>query len=313
LKKLKEKSQTYLKNDLNYNDLIYEKKPIYSGENAKVFKANKTTSQLYVIKMTNLRLNDNGDQINTEIQFYEKFHLLMQSNEFFPEYHGYMKFISILELISYHLILTYYPTTLRDLILKKKISDNFKLIKQYFYNLINILAFLQTYGIAHRDIKPENIIIDDASNRVFLIDFGISIKIRENNDFNGKYSGTMGYCAPEWRKLYYDQKEIIGNFDLIKADSFSLGLVALEMGGIKLNMNLDRYKTYQAFEMSLRKKIQSFYSKFEKEINENLENKRFYDDLIAILILNPDERSDFIKIFINSFNLNNKKKKKKIS
>lgn len=55
------------------------------------------------------------------------------------------------------------------------------------------------HPIFYRDMKPDNIIIQNDGN-IKLIDFGISIVIREKNQKIGRALGTKGYAAPEQSK-----------------------------------------------------------------------------------------------------------------
>lgn len=64
--------------------------------------------------------------------------------------------------------------------------------------LLNVLTYLSSQGLAHQDLKLENILIDKDYN-IKVADFGLSGKI-ENEDQSGLYDrcmGTPGYMAPE--------------------------------------------------------------------------------------------------------------------
>jgi len=52
----------------------------------------------------------------------------------------------------------------------------------------------------HRDIKPENIMFNKGTleeNDVYLVDFGLSTYINDNEEIIFMKCGTPGYVAPE--------------------------------------------------------------------------------------------------------------------
>ncbi|MFO1351771.1 MAG: serine/threonine-protein kinase [Gammaproteobacteria bacterium] len=79
-------------------------------------------------------------------------------------------------------------------------------------------------AVVHRDIKPSNIMIEDASGRVVVTDFGIA-KILDPEQpgltGTGMMVGSFRYCAPE-------QLEADPHLDA-RADIFSFGLVLYEL------------------------------------------------------------------------------------
>lgn len=48
--------------------------------------------------------------------------------------------------------------------------------------MIDALDYLHKIGIIHRDLKPENILAKSHSDKIFLIDFGISKDIIRNKN-----------------------------------------------------------------------------------------------------------------------------------
>jgi len=78
------------------------------------------------------------------------------------------------------------------------------LVLQYVQQLLPALEVAHNKCIWHLDIKPENIMVD-RSNHVYLIDFGASKHIEQNNTLTTSLTlaYTRGYCPPELADLTY--------------------------------------------------------------------------------------------------------------
>ena len=79
------------------------------------------------------------------------------------------------------------------------------------------LKQLNKHQIIHNDIKPENIVFDLNTGKWRLIDFDLSIKLK-NGSKTGGYCGSFLFSAPEIQK----RKTI--NMYTNKCDVWSLGL-----------------------------------------------------------------------------------------
>ena len=91
-------------------------------------------------------------------------------------------------------------------------------VAQVCWGLIKGVAYLHKFCIAHRDIKPENLVVD----REFclkIIDFDVSLQVKDEDEVVEGKCGTKGWMAPE-----IEEKSM---YSPIKADRWSTGKVLL--------------------------------------------------------------------------------------
>ena len=102
------------------------------------------------------------------------------------------------------------------------------------------------------------------------------------------------------------EKKQEGSINAFKSDCFSLGLVGLEMAGIK--NTLKKKKGVENFMKAIEKMMSEFMKKFEKETSENVLNKNFSQKLVGTLSEDPKDRSDFCDLFVENLSFDDLEK-----
>ncbi|GEM_PF-2367058 len=86
-----------------------------------------------------------------------------------------------------------------------------KTAREFSLTAVDILDYLHSKKIIHRDIKPENFILEKATGKIFLVDFGTATIFSSRR--TNTAIGTQGYASPEHYEGKADER----------SDIFSLG------------------------------------------------------------------------------------------
>jgi serine/threonine protein kinase len=81
-----------------------------------------------------------------------------------------------------------------DLLERVSFSEDEKLVRTYFHQLIEGIEYLHSKGIAHLDIKLENILLGEDFN-LKIVDFDTSVK--EGDVLKSANTGSLNARAPE--------------------------------------------------------------------------------------------------------------------
>ena len=158
--------------------------------------------------------------------------------------------------------------------LLKYISLNSKLKEEdacyYFRQIISAIDYLHELKIAHRDIKPENMIIENSTQDIKLVDFGLSSYYNTNNELLSSACGSPSYAAPE---MLTGKK-----YNARKIDVWSCGIVLYAM--------ICGYLPFEDYDQDiLFKKIKEGKFKIPEHVSDDAQ-----DLLKKILVTNPKKR-----------------------
>lgn len=99
--------------------------------------------------------------------------------------------------------------------------------KRIIGGIATALAAAHARGLVHRDIKPSNVMLERESDRVLVLDFGITAAVGPRDSAaatrltaEGTYIGTPQYMSPE---------QALGEEVTDRSDVYSLGIVAFEL------------------------------------------------------------------------------------
>ena len=113
-------------------------------------------------------------------------------------------------------------------VLKRRQSIERSDTASWLEQVLNAAGAAHAAGVIHRDLKPDNIFINEADQRIKILDFGLAKLTQANEAAEGKSQmtspgavmGTFGYMSPE---------QLSGSEVDHRTDLFSIGVIAVEM------------------------------------------------------------------------------------
>ena len=180
-----------------------------------------------------------------EVNFYSKF-----SHPNIPKFYGVVIQKSgspmiLTEIIQGDTLLNFVKNEVIDF--KTKISIILEITK--------IIEFIHGFGVIHRDLKPNNILVkkvienDQVSYKVFLIDFGSTMIVKDQIDIT-----TVIGCA-EYSAMEYHNNQIVGTFSDIWSLGCTIFYILYEKHLFKNTNELYEYKYHNKLNIGLIKDI----------------------------------------------------------
>lgn len=171
--------------------------------------------------MKEIRRNDDGSSNAEYVAILKESNILKSLN------HSYIpRIVTIEDWQDSKLIIMDYVDgiSIRDWMTNKSSNGRVpqKLVVSWMTQVCRVMIYLHNreHPIFYRDMKPNNIMIQsDAS--IKLIDFGISVVVREKGFSYGKAMGTDGYAAPEQSKN--------GGICDLRSDIYGIGMTMFNM------------------------------------------------------------------------------------
>ncbi|KAL9989644.1 hypothetical protein ACROYT_G004211 [Oculina patagonica] len=120
------------------------------------------------------------------------------------------------------IVMDYYKLGDLDKALKQKRKKGESIpemvLKKWFGQMVNALAFVHSKSMIHRDLKPSNIFLAEDGS-ISVGDFGVSTIMDDARTRTRTTVGTMNWMAPEVLERPYDER----------SDVWSLGCIVLEL------------------------------------------------------------------------------------
>ena len=176
---------------MNKNNFIVLNK-IGDGGFGVVYKVQeKLTNTIYALKILKIDENNTFKKINNEIIN----HKICNDHVNIIHLHNHFD-----DLKNSYLLLEYFGIDLFSF----KFKDIKKEIKlNWFKQLTEAINYIHNMNIIHFDIKLENVLLNHETNKIKLIDFGLSVRnndLKNIKEIKNVIVGTTDYLAPELLK-----------------------------------------------------------------------------------------------------------------
>ena len=102
----------------------------------------------------------------------------------------------------------------------------FRKLIEWIVDITDALAVTHDHGVIHRDIKHSNIMIERATGRPVLLDFGLAQNQEMSVSVQGKFVGTGRFAPPEQYRAELDGQRFVADE---RSDIYSLGIVLYEL------------------------------------------------------------------------------------
>lgn len=148
---------------------------------------------------------------------------------------------------------------------KNKVVPDINIILKFMKELSSAVKFIHDHGFSHRDLKPENIVLNEKTNTLYIIDFGLSC----SNDNNCTIvSGT---------KLYLPPKILLTLEGAKSQDVWALGVIFFELANYKNGKSVYPYKYPKIINFSIFETMNDEQiKKYIKLENSAYENFKYY-------------------------------------
>ncbi|HEV8600652.1 MAG TPA: serine/threonine-protein kinase [Gemmatimonadales bacterium] len=167
------------------------------------------------------------------------------------------------------------------------------------------LAYAHAQGVIHRDLKPDNILIERATGRAVLTDFGIARRLEASGlTAGGELIGTPEFMSPE---------QVEGNALDGRSDLYSLGIVGFYCLSGRLPFeagSLPALLVQQATEAppalgrlagtAPRELTQAVMRCLEKEPADRFPDAKGFADALSIALETRRETPATVRVFVNN-------------